>query len=463
VALPDDTGVTFSAEPLPEASSALAPAAGAGDPDCPQCAGIGFVRRAVAFGHPDFGRAIPCVCVLSEHDDERQDRLQRYSNLGALARQSFATLLPRGRSPEPSHQERFARALADAERFAEQPEGWIAFVGESGTGKTHLAAAITNRLIEQGVPVFFSVVPDLLDHLRAAYAPASELPYDRLFETVRSAPVLVLDALGTQFSTPWAEEKLFQILNHRYNAQTPTVFTCSAPLDELDERLRTRLSDPSLTRVHVLEDGPGQGRGLPDALSLPLVRGMTFASFNYKPAPPQISEQVSRGLQRVLLAARNFAEHPEGWLVLLGETGSGKTHLAAAIAHALREQRRLARFVVVPDLLDHLRAAMHAEDGVRRDVVEEIRTAPFLVLDDLGVHSATNWAQEKLYQILNYRYNARLATVITISGSLDALPRAWVSRMYDDKVSMIMEIQAPDYRGLQRAARQEPARRRRPS
>ncbi len=417
------------------------------------------MRRSVPFGHPDFGRAIPCVCVLSEHDDERQARLHRYSNLGSLVRQTFGTLLPRGRSPQPSHQERFARALADAVRFADDPHGWLVYVGESGTGKTHLAAAMANHLIEQGTPVFFAVVPDLLDHLRAAYGPSSEIPYDRLFEVVRTAPVLVLDALGTQFSTPWAEEKLFQVLNYRYNAQLPTVFTCSVAVDELDERIRTRISDPSLTRIHVLEDGPGQQRGLPDPLMLPLVRGMTFAAFNFKPAPPQIDEKAARNLQRVLLAARNFAEHPEGWLVLLGDTGSGKTHLAAAIAHHVAEQRRQVRFVVVPDLLEHLRNALHSDDRERRDAIEEVRTAPLLVLDDLGVHSATPWAQEKLFQILNYRYNAKLATVITMSCSLDDLPQSWVSRMYDDKVSMIQEIQAPDYRGLQRGRKPESVRR----
>jgi DNA replication protein DnaC len=432
---------------------------GVGVPGCPQCGGIGFVRRAVTLGHPDFGRAIPCACILSEREDERSSRLQRYSNLGYLERQTFATLLPRGRSPEPSHQERFARALADAQRFAETPEGWLVFIGESGTGKTHLAAAIANRLIEQGQPVFFAVVPDLLDHLRAAYGPSSELPYDRLFETVRNAPVLVLDALGTQFSTPWAEEKLFQVLNHRYNAQLPTLITSSQPLEALDERIRTRVADPMVGRVHVLEDGPGRTCGLSDPLSLPLVKGMTFVAFSYKPAPPQITERVSRNLQRALITARNFAEHPEGWLVLLGETGTGKTHLAAAIAHHLAEQRQLVRFVVVPDLLHHLRSAMHAVEQERRDTIEEVQTSPFLVLDDLGVHSATAWAQEKLYQILNYRYNAKLATVITVSCSLDDLPRTWVSRMSDVKVSVIQEIEAPDYRGLQRSPSSDPGRR----
>ncbi len=455
-AWPESTGGSFAAD----SSVSLAEAdRGAGDPDCPQCAGIGFVRRSVEFGHPDFGRAIACVCVLTEHDDERQSRLERFSNLGSLVRQTFSTLLPRGRSPEPAHQERFSRAVADAQRFAGDPHGFLVFIGESGTGKTHLAAAISNQCIEQGLPVFFAVVPDLLDHLRAAYGPSSEIPYDRLFEVVRTAPLLVLDALGAQFSTPWAEEKLFQVLNYRYNSQLATVFTCSMALDELDERIRTRITDPTVSRIHVLEDGPGRQRGMPDPLMLPLLRGMTFATFNHKPAPPQISEKVARNLQNIYMTARNFAEHPEGWLVLLGETGSGKTHLAAAIAHQVTEQRQQAHFVVVPDLLEHLRNAMHADESGRRDAIDEVRTAPLLVLDDLGVHSATPWAQEKLFQILNYRYNAKLATVITMSCSLDDLPQSWVSRMYDDKVSMILEIQAPDYRGLQRGRKPDAVRR----
>jgi DNA replication protein DnaC len=452
-ASPDDTGDTSATDffDVPQRE-------GAGLPGCPACTGIGFVRRAVPFGHPDFGRAVPCLCVTSERDDEREQRLRRYANLGALNRLTFSTLLARGRSPEPAHQEQFARAVGDAVRFAESPEGFLVLLGESGTGKTHLAAAVANQLVEQGVPVFFTVVPDLMDHLRAAYSPTSEVPYDRLFETVRTAPVLVLDALGAQSGTSWADEKLFQVLNHRHTAQLPTVITSSIALEALDERIRTRLGDPELARVHLLEDGPGGRGALPDPLTLPLLRSMTFGAFSFKPAPPQITDATARNLQGVLLTARQFADHPEGWLVLLGGTGSGKTHLAAAIAHELQAKRRGVRFVVVPDLLDYLRRAMHDDDRDRRDLIEDVRAAPCLVLDDLGVHSATPWAQEKLYQILNFRYNAKLPTVITIAGSLDDLPRAWVSRMCDTKVGDIVEIAAPDFRGLNAPAANSSAR-----
>jgi DNA replication protein DnaC len=413
------------------------------------------VRRRVPLGHPEFGRAVPCVCVEHEEEAERTGRLERYSNLGLLRRMTFATVLPQGRATDPAGQERFRHALELARLYAETPEGWLVLLGQSGAGKTHLAAAIANRCIERGRPVLFIVVPDLLDHLRAAYRPDAEEPYDRLFEQVRAAPLLVLDDLGAQAGTAWAAEKLYQIVNYRYNAQLPTVFTCALPLEELDERLRTRLSDPLFSQVCRLDEGTAAGRTVgTDILALPLLRQMTFKTFN--PLPRTADPRESTNLDRAYRIAFEQAERPDGWLVLLGDTGTGKTHLAAAIAHRWREVGRAVEFVVVPDLLDRLRAGVRDDDADQYRLLEQIRTSPHLVLDDLGVHQATPWAQEKLFQILNYRYNGRLPTVITVGRPLEELPDAWVSRMYDDKVSLLFRIEAPDYRGLRRPDRRDP-------
>jgi DNA replication protein DnaC len=416
---------------------------------CPVCRGAGFVRRDVALDHPDFGRAFPCRCVLDEREEERLSRLQRYSNLGPLTRLTFDSLMPEGRSTDPRNQERFAQAVGAAREFARDPSGWLVFCGPSGCGKTHLAAAIAGGAIEMGQPTLFVVVPDLLDHLRAAYSPGSELPYDELFEQVRNAPLVVLDDLGAHSATPWAQEKLFQLVNHRYNHRLPTVFTTSRAVDELDERLRSRLTDPGLSRVLQLECGAGKAAAF-GGLALQIIREMTFDSFYL--GGIGVSSEAIQSLRNAFRAARNFAEHPEGWLVLLGRTGCGKTHLAASIGHHLEAKGMAVEFCVVPDLLEMLRSAFREDSGAGRfdQVFEIVRTAPFLVLDDLGVHSATPWAQEKLFQILNHRYNAKLPTVVTVGCALDDLPEAWVSRMYDNKVSMISEIEAPDYRGRPR-------------
>ncbi|HEX9639814.1 MAG TPA: ATP-binding protein, partial [Candidatus Krumholzibacteria bacterium] len=295
---------------------------------CTRCGGAGFVRKAVRLGHPDFGKAFACECVADEREDQRLARLQRYSNLGPLARLTFADLSPLGRSPNPSHQEHFSRAVAAARSFAEQPEGWLVLTGPNGCGKTHLASAIAGRCIEAGTPALFMVVPDLLDHLRSAYQPGSDVGYDDLFELVRTAPVLVLDDLGVQSSTPWAQEKLFQLVNHRYNAQLPTVFTTNLDPTEFDARIQSRLTDGTLSRVHYLESGARIAIGDLDALELPHLRAMTFKSFDPQIVQVDHRDEVS-AITNAYRQAMKYAEDPKEWLLIAGVTGRGKTRLAA--------------------------------------------------------------------------------------------------------------------------------------
>jgi DNA replication protein DnaC len=424
----------------------------------------------VSLGHPDFGKALPCRCVVEESEERRSARLLRYSNLGPLTRLTFDNLIEEGRSSNPRDQDAFGVCVRAAREFAEEPRAWLVLLGPSGCGKTHVAAAIANRCIHQGQPALFVVAPDLLDHLRASYnparlagstgsranqdggqpgaeaAPPEDLPYDQFFEQVRGAAVLVLDDLGAQSATPWAQEKLFQLINHRFNSQAPTVVTTALELEDLDERLASRLSDPSLSRVFRLGPGRSPHTGSSPSLSLPLLREMTFESFNVRTL--EVTPEIARNLRDAFTMARNYARDPDGWLVLLGGTGSGKTHLAAAIAHEWQAAGRRFEFFFVPDLLDTLRAAYGQEEDVPTSTADRLRTCDHLVLDDLGVHGSTPWAQEKLFQILNYRYNAKLPTVITIRGKLKDIPESWASRMCDAKVSLPLVITAPDYRGL---------------
>ena len=180
----------------------------------------------MAVGQQGFGQAVPCpACRNDEESPARRDSLRRYSNLGALSRVTFAVTRTEGPLPDPASRRMFAEGLAAAAAYAENPEGWLVLTGPSGSGKTHLAAAIANRCIERQQTTFFIMVADLLDHLRAAYAPDSAMPYDELFEQVRNVPLLVLDDLGVHSATPWAQEKLFQVINHRYNNALPTVVT----------------------------------------------------------------------------------------------------------------------------------------------------------------------------------------------------------------------------------------------
>ena len=405
---------------------------------CSLCGGAGFVRRTVRLGHPDFGRAFPCQCTDDEAEDERLQRLRRYSNLGPLARLTFDNLNERGRSSNPRHQEAFSAAFATAQSFAASPQGWLVITGPSGSGKTHLGAAISGRVVDAGRAALFMVVPDLLDHLRSAYQPGSDVGYDDLFEMLKNAPVLVLDDLGVQSSTAWAQEKLFQLINHRYNARMPTVFTTNLPLTEFDSRIQSRLGDTELSKTFVLESGgESEVTGL-DVLDLPHLSGMSFKSFD-----PNLVEMTRRdevkAIQNALRQAMTFAQQPEGWLVVAGDTGRGKTRLAAAIANYCRESGSRVIFAVVPDLLDWLRISFGPETHSTFDEqFEKVRTVPLLVLDDLGSQTSTPWAQEKLFQLLNYRYNAALPTVITTNATVAQLETRIRTRITDPEFSSIL-------------------------
>jgi len=141
------------------------------------------------------------------------------------------------------------KAFDVAKDFARSPEGWLVFQGVNGCGKTHLAAAIANYRLGQGKPVLFIVAPDLLDHLRSTFNPDSKISYDEFFETVKQCPLLLLDDFGEQSATPWAQEKLYQLINYRYNARLPMVVTTCLTLDEIETRISSRMVDPKLSLV----------------------------------------------------------------------------------------------------------------------------------------------------------------------------------------------------------------------
>lgn len=379
------------------------------------------------------------------------EQLRRYSNLGVLARLTFDSLVPTGRVNKEEAQRQFRAAYEAAITFADNPEGWLVFVGPSGCGKTHLACAIANHQISRGNPVFYIGVADLLDHLRYAFSPDSEITHDELFERVKKSPLLVLDDLNVVGATPWARGKLEQLLDYRFNVRLPTVITTSVPIEEFDDNLRGHLSDAEFCRVCVVREKLPSVLEEYSELQLESLREKTFGNFNYKLLYLQPEERQS--LEQAYRSAVNFARRPEGWLVLMGVNGCGKTHLAAAIANHLRTEGKQVLFIMVPELLDHLRSAFSPESRVHYDeLFERVKKAPTLILDDFGEQSATPWAQEKLYQLINYRYNAKLATVITTCLSLDEIESRISSRMVDPTISLVLNINAPDYRGDIRAA-----------
>lgn len=338
------------------------------------------------------------------------------------------------------------QAYNHARQFAGKLEGWLLLQGGFGCGKTHLAAAIGNFAVSLGVPTLFVTVPDLLDLMRQSFD-NKEIGFEERFDEIRRAPLLILDDFGTQNATPWAQEKLFQILNYRYINRLALVVTTNLSLREIEGRIRSRLQDPDLVTSVFISAGdfrnPLGDTGQPELLSV--LHNRTFASFDLRKDEGLDKGEV-QSLEKAFRAAKEYAEHPRGWLVFMGSYGIGKTHLAAAIANYQFDQGKPPMFVQVPDLLDHLRATFSPNSSVSYDLrFDEIRTAPLLILDDLGTQSMTPWVREKLYQLFNSRYFAELPTVITTSDELEAMDGRLRSRLLDERVCDIYVIKVPAY------------------
>src|SRR5512145_2467551 len=213
----------------------------------------GLVHARCAYGHADFGRLFPCRCTLHAQTArlvaERDQLLhQLHGELGeTLARCRLATFdrqppydRPFGACSVAEQQRQIQHAWAVACAYAEAPNGWLAFFGTVGTGKSQLAAAVAHELAMRGLATVYASVPAQLTFIKAGFEAGSSAPRLR---TLREAPVLVLDDLGTENGTAWVRETLFEIINHRYTHALPTIITSNCARSELECRIADRIEE----------------------------------------------------------------------------------------------------------------------------------------------------------------------------------------------------------------------------
>jgi len=245
----------------------------------PCCSG-GWYHKDVPVGHPDFNRLFLCDCPKGQAI--RQKRLEKTlgSSLMPLDQQAMTFdnfYVSRGvklEPPEPWDKSPEAERLRTrwrtvqqvrggmagnlrrikeaSQTFAQDPQFFFTLLGEPGCGKTHLAAAIANTCLQRGLTVCFAVVPDLLDALRATFEKKSPVSYEDLVQAYLTVDLLIMDDMGTQYETEWAREKIYQIVNHRYNQRQAMVVTTNNIPAYLDPRLRSRLFDARNHKMEIL-------------------------------------------------------------------------------------------------------------------------------------------------------------------------------------------------------------------
>ncbi|HJN93809.1 MAG TPA: ATP-binding protein [Dehalococcoidia bacterium] len=446
-------------------------------PQCALCNDGGFVRLDREVGDPEFGAVVPCACARRRGEFDQSDRLQRYANLGPLVEFTFEFLRgdgAAGLSEAIETAQAFARRevveLVGAPATPDLAPGWLVVWGGVGGTKTALGAAMANERIARGEAALYFVVPDLLDHLRAAYGKDADMPFPLLFEKVRSAPFLILDDIDAANLTPWAEEKLFQLLNYRESTGLPTAVLSGQDPESLPGALAAllrRFAGPHVIALPTSAAGSAaagqdEPRGQYKQIGGMGRSGLDRYDFEgFRVEGYGLSDDEAENLALVRAVCRDWAAAPKGWMTLVGETGTGKTHLAAATARLRLEEGDTVFFAVVPDLLDHLRRTYNPNESASfDDVFDDLRAADLLVLDDLGAHSTTAWAQEKLYQLFSYRYLQAKPTVITTNLNPEELDPRLASRLLDHEIGQVYRLDTRDHRTGTRAPTAAPARRR---
>ncbi len=198
--------------------------------------------------------------VLAEREKETQKRLReekvscliKVSGIrGIMHNMIFSSFEPRYRGVA------YNIAKKYAEEFGTGTKHGLMFYGHAGSGKTHLAVAITRHIIEEKqILVRFVRIVDLLLDIRNTYNENESWRAESENDLLRKyalTPLLILDDIGSEKTTDWVRQILYQIIDERWIEQKPIIITSNLTLDELEGRLGERIASRIAGMTQLIE------------------------------------------------------------------------------------------------------------------------------------------------------------------------------------------------------------------
>jgi len=222
------------------------------------CNGKGYVTFPFPSGHPLQYKAIRCYCLEQQLQLARAKKLREESGLTeeVLAKWTFESWHPEYIATSDKDQIERARRIKElCMTYAQKPTRWLTLTGKTGTGKTHLACAITSALLARNIPAYMVKVADLVDQLRATNSEKAKRTELELIDWCKMVRVLILDDLAAQRVTAYSNEKLLQITDWRYMNDLPTVFTTNLHIRGADQSMILDGIDLDIRILSRLQEG----------------------------------------------------------------------------------------------------------------------------------------------------------------------------------------------------------------
>jgi len=181
-------------------------------------------------------RIVRCSCQLGKDQDRRAAYLLRIDGLTPRERTVRFAGLDRTTNEN---------AIAQVENATTLRRGIVTLTGKPGCGKSALLMCAVNEARDANVPAVYTTVTDLLDYLRAAYAPGADVSFDSRWDLLVGCEVLALDELDEFNSTPWAMERFLRLIDERWRNMDRRLTLCATNnrINSLPEKVSSRLRD----------------------------------------------------------------------------------------------------------------------------------------------------------------------------------------------------------------------------
>jgi len=146
-------------------------------------------------------------------------------------------------------------------------------------------------------------------------------------------------------------------------------------------------------------------------------------------------------------AITNWLNNPKESLYITGPCGTGKTHLAAAIAYHLRDNKKQCSFVIASTLFLQLRNSFNSEEKNEMDIINKYSSPDFAIFDDIGAQKISEYVIEAWYNIIDSRYGKMIPTVFTSNMTLSEISAFMSDRIASRIASgLIFELKGDDRR-----------------